>query len=256
MSKPSTGGRLYLVPMPLGPGDPAACLPASALAVIARLRRFIAEDARTARRILSQLPLVAPIQSILFDELNEHTPTSGLQALLEPLRAGEDVGLVSEAGCPVVADPGAALVGMAHGAGVRVVPLVGPSAPLLALMASGLSGQSFRFHGYLPVDAVARRQAIQAIERDSSESGCTHLFIETPYRNLQMFSALLDALAPATSLAVCADLTTETELVITKAVAFWKSDHRPPAIDRRPAVFLVSAACPATANGRRPRRSP
>ena len=254
MTSFTQAGRLYLVPMPLGPVEPASCLPAVALAVIARLGRFIAEDARTARRILGRLPLAAPIQAIAFDELNEHTPPSALRALLDPLHAGEDVGLVSEAGCPVVADPGAALVSLAHAVGIKVVPLVGPSSPLLALMASGLSGQSFHFHGYLPVDAAPRRQAILALERDSSATGCTHLFIETPYRNLQMLSALLETLGPETSLAVCADLTTETEIVLSQTVSRWKSGLLP-AIDRRPAVFVVSAARPS-APARRPRRSP
>lgn len=255
MSQSRSSGRLYLVPMPLGPGEPSACLPASALQVIARLHRFIAEDARTARRILSRMTLAAPIQSLTFSELNEHTPPSALSDLLEPLRTGEDVGLVSEAGCPVVADPGAALVALAHSRGIGVVPLVGPSAPLLALMASGLSGQSFRFHGYLPVDPAARKSAIQALERDSLSTGCTHLFIETPYRNLQMLAALLGTLAPETALAVCADLTCETEIVISRPVSAWKSFPSPD-IDRRPAVFVVSAARSASAPARRSRRSP
>jgi len=253
MSQAPSSGRLYLVPMPLGPAEPATCLPASALAVIGRLHRFIAEDARTARRILSRLTLAAPIQSLAFSELNEHTPPSALSTLLEPLLAGEDVGLVSEAGCPVIADPGAALVALAHAQGIAVVPLVGPSAPLLALMASGLSGQSFRFHGYLPVDGTARKAAIQALERDSINTGCTHLFIETPYRNLQMLAALLATLGPDTALAVCADLTSETEIVLSRSVSAWKSAP-PPDIDRRPAVFVVSAARPTTASARRSRR--
>lgn len=254
MSAATSPGRLYLVPMPLGPGDPATSLPASALAVVAKLRRFVAEDARTARRVLSRMSLAVPVQALVFSELNEHTPQAALSALLEPLRAGEDVGLVSEAGCPVVADPGAPLVSLAHAAGIPVVPLVGPSAPLLALMASGLSGQSFRFHGYLPVDGFARKQAIQAIERDSGSTGCTHLFIETPYRNLQMLAALVETLGPETALAVCADLTTEAEIVISRPVSRWRSTATPD-IDRRPAVFVVSAARPS-APARRSRRLP
>jgi 16S rRNA (cytidine1402-2'-O)-methyltransferase len=255
MSVAQGSGRLYLVPMPLGPEDPSGCLPATALAVVGRLHRFVAEDARTARRTLSRMRLAAPIQSLAFSELNEHTPPSALAALLAPLHAGEDVGLVSEAGCPVVADPGAALVALAHAQGIPVVPLIGPSAPLLALMASGLSGQSFRFHGYLPVEAPARKLAIQALERDSIGTGCTHLFIETPYRNLQMLSALLVTLAPETALAVCADLTCETEVVISRAVSDWKSAPLPD-LDRRPAVFVVSAARSANGPARRSRRSP
>lgn len=255
MSQMQSSGRLYLVPMPLAPGEPAAHLPATALQVIGRLERFIAEDARTARRVLSRMSLAAPVQALTFSELNEHTPASALSALLEPLLAGEDVGLVSEAGCPVVADPGAALVALAHEQGIKVVPLVGPSAPLLALIASGLSGQSFRFHGYLPVDPSAKKLAIQALERDSISTGCTHVFIETPYRNLQMLSALLATLAPDTALAVCADLTGETEIVISRPVSAWRSAPSPD-IDRRPAVFVVSAARSTIATVRRSRRSP
>lgn len=245
-------GTLFLVPMPLGPGDLRQCLPQDALTTVARLTHFIAEDARTARRVLSRLPLDTPIRDIEFGELNEHTPAGDLEGLLAPLLAGIDVGLVSEAGCPVIADPGAAVVARAHERGIRVVPLIGPSAPLLALMGSGLSGQAFRFHGYLPVDAVARRQRLVAIEQDAARNHCTHLFIETPYRNDQMFAAILECCQPATRLAVCVDLTLPTESIVTRTVAAWRNTPKPD-LDRRPAVFVIAAA-PATGSGRRNRR--
>ncbi|MCU0490620.1 MAG: SAM-dependent methyltransferase [Chloroflexaceae bacterium] len=175
-------GRLFLVPMPLGDVSPAGALPPATVSVIVGLGHFVAESARTARRFLTQLPLSAPVQSLVIEELNEHTPPAAVHALLAPLLAGHDVGLVSEAGCPVVADPGSNLVRAAHAAGIPVTPLVGPSAPLLALMASGLGGQAFRFAGYLPQDAPARRTAILERQKEARQ-GVTQIFIETPYRN-------------------------------------------------------------------------
>jgi 16S rRNA (cytidine1402-2'-O)-methyltransferase len=245
-------GTLYLVPMPLGSGDLHACLPQDALATVARLTRFIAEDARTARRVLTKLPLDTPIRDVEFGELNEHTRPADLAGLLTPLLAGTDVGLVSEAGCPVIADPGAAVVALAHEHGIRVAPLIGPSAVLLALMGSGLSGQAFRFHGYLPVDPQARRQRIVAIEQDSARSDCTHLFIETPYRNDQMLGSLLECCQPSTRLSVCVDLTLPTEAIVTRAIVDWRNSPRPD-LDRRPAVFVLAAPRP-TGPARRTRR--
>lgn len=247
-----TRGTLYLVPMPLGSGDLRTCLPQESLTTVARLTRFVAEDARTARRVLTKLPLDTPIRDVAFGELNEHTRAGDLQELLAPLLAGTDIGLVSEAGCPVIADPGAALVALAHECGVRVVPLIGPSAVLLALMGSGLSGQAFRFHGYLPVDPQARRQRIVAIEQDSARSDCTHLFIETPYRNDQMLGSLLECCQPSTRLAVCADLTLPTESIVARTIANWRNGPRPD-LDRRPAVFVLAAPRP-TGPARRTRR--
>lgn len=248
----ATHGTLYLVPMPLGSGDLRTCLPQDALVTVARLSRFIVEDARTARRVLSKLPLDTPIREVGFGDLNEHTRPGDLENLLAPLLAGTDVGLVSDAGCPVIADPGAAVVALAHEHGIRVAPLIGPSAVLLALMGSGLSGQAFRFHGYLPVDPQARRQRIVAIEQDSARSDCTHLFIETPYRNDQMLGSLLECCQPSTRLSVCVDLTLPTEAIVTRTIADWRTGQRLE-LDRRPAVFVLAAPRP-TAPARRTRR--
>lgn len=248
----SRTGRLYLVPMPLGDVSPANALPPATISVIASLGHFVAESARTARRFLTQLPLDAPVQSLVIEELNEHTAPGAVRALLAPLLAGHDVGLVSEAGCPVVADPGANLVRAAHAARLPVIPLVGPSAPLLALMASGLGGQAFRFAGYLPQDASERRAAILERQKEARQ-GVTQVFIETPYRNEALLRTLLETCDPDVLLSVAADLTLPTETVLTKAILDWRDMTRP-SFDRRPAVFVLGTAREVSAAGRSPRR--
>ncbi|MEI7969835.1 MAG: SAM-dependent methyltransferase [Betaproteobacteria bacterium] len=233
-------GRLYLVPMPLGDMSPEECLPVSTLRVVGSLRHFIAENARTARRFLTRVPLAAPIRELVIEELNEHTPTGAIPALLQAVLAGMDAGLVSEAGCPVVADPGAGLVALAHRRGVQVIPLIGPSAPLLALMASGLSGQSFRFAGYLPQEPTARDAALVQLDEDARRNRCAQIFIETPYRNATMLEAILLNCRRDTLLAVAIDLTLPTEEVITRPVRDWIASPRP-SLHRRPAVFVIGA---------------
>jgi len=238
--------------MPLGDVSPAGALPPATVAVIVGLGHFVAENARTARRFLTQLPLNAPVQSLAIEELNEHTPPGAVRALLAPILAGHDVGLVSEAGCPVVADPGSNLVRAAHAAGIPVVPLVGPSAPLLALMASGLGGQAFRFSGYLPQDPPGRRAAILDRQKEARQ-GVTQVFIETPYRNEALLRTLLETCDPDVVLSVAADLTLPTETVVTRAVLDWRNTARP-SFDKRPAVFVLGASREVSAAGRSPRR--
>lgn len=240
-------GRLYLVPMPLGAVPPSEALPPATVSVIVGLGHFVAESARTARRFLTQLPLAAPVQSLAIQELNEHTPTQFVRSLLAPLLAGHDVGLVSEAGCPVVADPGANLVRAAHSAGITVIPLVGPSAPLLALMASGLGGQAFRFCGYLPQEPAARRVAILERQKEA-RLGVSQVFIETPYRNEALLRSLLETCDPDLLLCVAADLTLPAEAVVTRIIADWRVQPRP-AFERRPAVFVLGATLAVTAAG-------
>ncbi|UCV16837.1 SAM-dependent methyltransferase [Quatrionicoccus australiensis] len=233
-------GILYLIPVPLGPTAPQESLPANVLTVIHPLTHFVVEQAKTARAFLKAAGTAKPLQELLLEELNEHTKDAALDRLLEPLRAGHDVGLLSEAGCPAVADPGANLVALAQKENIRVVPLIGPSSLLLALMASGLNGQRFAFQGYLPAKEADRSKTLRELEAESRKRMQTQLFIETPYRNRAMFDAILQACQPATRLTVATDLTLPGESVITKTIAQWKK-QTPPEIERRPTVFLLLA---------------
>ena len=248
-------GTLYLIPVPLGDlaqDDPAAALPAPALATVRALRHFVVEHAKTARAFLKRVEMPVPLQELRLAELNEHTPEPAISALLEPLEQGHDLGLLSEAGCPAVADPGAELVARAQARGLRVIPLIGPSSLLLALMASGLNGQRFAFHGYLPIPTDAREKAIQELERESRQKNQTQTFIETPYRNDALFSTLLRCGHPDTRLCLATDLSLTTERIRTRTLAEWRRQP-PPDLARRPTVFLLlSAATPRqTLKGRR-----
>jgi len=242
-------GKLYLIPAPLGDSVLENILPPGVRDIAARLDTFIVEHPKTARAFLKQVPTQTPLQQLNLLVLDEHTPESELSALLEPLRAGKDVGLISEAGCPAVADPGSNLVRLAHQHGIRVVPLVGPSSILLSLMASGLSGQRFAFHGYLPVDKAERKSRLQALEQAARSQDETQIFIETPYRNRQMLEAILECCSNDTSLCVATDVSLATEMILTKPVAEWKKLL--PEIDKRPTVFLLHA--PGAAKKTKPR---
>ena len=213
---------LYLIPVPLGPVSPEACLPPDTLAVARRLDSFVVERAKTARAHLKAMGHPLPLQQIEMHELNEHTPASEIDALLAPLVAGRDVGLLSEAGCPAVADPGANLVRAAHRAGIPVAPLVGPSSILLALMASGLGGQHFAFHGYLPAKEPERNQNIRELEKAARRDRSTQLFIETPYRSAVLLDALATTLSPDTLVSVAADLSLPGQTISTQRAAAWR----------------------------------
>lgn len=215
-------GTLYLIPVPLGPVAPDTCLPPDTLAVARRLDHFVVERAKTARAHLKAMGHPLPLQSIAMQELNEHTPTSAIADLLAPLVAGHDLGLLSEAGCPAVADPGANLVRAAHAAGITVVPLVGPSSILLALMASGLGGQRFAFHGYLPAKEPERSRSIQALEKAARRDRATQLFIETPYRAAVLLDALAATLSPAMLISVGADLGLPGQFIRTQRAQDWR----------------------------------
>jgi len=233
-------GTLYLIPVPLGPTAPQESLPANVLAVVRPLTHFVVEQAKTARAFLKAAGTDLPLQELLLQELNEHTKANELDRLLEPLRAGHDVGLLSEAGCPAVADPGANLVALAQAENIRVVPLIGPSSLLLALMASGLNGQRFAFQGYLPAKEVERTKMLRDLESESKKRQQTQIFIETPYRNRAMFDAILQSCQPTTRLTVATDLTMPGESVLTRSITAWKK-QTPPEIERRPTVFLLLA---------------
>lgn len=233
-------GTLFLIPVPLGPVPPAEALPAPVLAQVKPLQHFIVEQAKTARAFLKAVGTDHPLQSLDLQELNEHTRRDELERLLAPLQAGRDVGLLSEAGCPAVADPGADLVALAQQAGIRVVPLVGPSSILLALMASGLNGQRFAFHGYLAAKEPDRQKELRDLETESRKRKQTQIFIETPYRNRQMLETILKTCQPQTRIAVATDLTLPGETILTRTVATWKK-QTPPDLERRPTVFLMLA---------------
>ncbi|MBU6291296.1 MAG: SAM-dependent methyltransferase [Burkholderiales bacterium] len=241
-------GTLYLIPNALGEGALDTVIPDPVRARTASLQYFIAENAKSARAFLKQVnathPLQQPLQETHISELNVNTPAEQLPGLLTPLRQGHDVGLLSEAGVPAVADPGADIVGLAHREGITVKPLVGPSSLLLALMASGLNGQSFAFHGYLPTDADARAARIRQLEQRSRQEKQTQMVIETPYRNEAMLQALASTCAPTTLICVATDLTLDTESVRTCSAQQWQKEiaaGKMPAFRKRPSVFLLLA---------------
>ena len=231
-------GRLYLVPNLLGVVPPEEVLPQRTIEVARALNYFVVETPKAARQFIKSLRTVRPIQSIDFATLDINTPPERVPQMLEPAFNGADLGLLSDAGCPGVADPGALLVAAAHRAGLRVVPLVGPSAVLLALMAAGMNGQQFAFHGYLPVPAEARIKALRALDEAVARNGVTQIYIETPYRNDAMLAATLAACRATTELCVAADLTLPTEQVIRRPIAKWRDAART-SLSRRPAIFLL-----------------
>ena len=246
-------GTLYLIPNTLGPTEAAPhalshILPEQVQHIASKLDYFVAENAKTARAFLKLVaidhPLALPLQEIRIAELNVNTPPQALAALLAPLLEGRDAGLVSEAGVPAVADPGADLVRLAHQHGVPVRPLVGPSSLLLAVMASGLNGQSFAFNGYLPTDAGQRAKRIQQLEQRSRSENQTQLLIETPYRNGAMLEALVASCQPGTLVCVATDLSLATETVCTQTAAKWKAQlaaGNAPDFHKKPTVFLFLA---------------
>lgn len=230
-------GTLYLIPTPLGDTPLDRVLPAETRRVAAGLDTFVVEHPKTARTFLKQLPTATPLQRLTLLELNEHTRDSELEGLLRPLLDGQDMGLLSEAGCPAVADPGADLVRLAHARGVTVRPLVGPSSILLALMGSGLVGQRFAFHGYLPVKPVERARALRDLEARAEKDDAAQVFIEAPYRNPAMLEGIVSACRGDTLLSVACDLTLETECIVTRRVEDWRGNF--PDLNRRPCVFLI-----------------
>lgn len=233
-------GRLFLLPAWLSEDTPPeAVVPGPVLERIRALDTFVVESAKSARAYLAACGHPRPLRELALSELNEHTPAASVPALLDPALAGKDLGLLCEAGLPAIADPGAALVAAAHARGIAVVPMVGPSSIPLALMASGLGGQRFRFLGYLPAAAAERRVKIAAIERDSARDGETQVFIETPYRNDALLADLIATCRGATRVAVAASLTSAEEWIRVDRVEAWRV--RPATIGKRPAIFLLLA---------------
>jgi 16S rRNA (cytidine1402-2'-O)-methyltransferase len=233
-------GRLYLVPNLLGVVEPASVLPVRTIDVARRLRYFVVENAKPARQFLKTLGPATPLQELHIAEIGEAPSPSQSTQLLAPLRSGQDVGMLSDAGCPGVADPGAVLVAAAHRERLVVTPLVGPSAVLLALMASGMNGQGFTFNGYLPAKPAPRNDAIVRLETSSRQTGYAQLFIETPYRNVALLEALCAACRDNTRLCVAVDLTTDIESVETRSVGEWRGESFA-RYAKRPAMFVLQA---------------
>ncbi len=227
-----------MVPNLLGLVPPAQVLPERTIEVARALEHFVVETPKAARQFLKSLGLTRPLQSIRFETLDVDTPIERVPSLLAPALAGKDLGVLSDAGCPGVADPGALLVAAAHRAGVQVVPLVGPSAILLALMAAGMNGQRFAFHGYLPVASEARIAALEALDVAVAQTGVTQIAIETPYRNDALLAAALATCRPGTELCLAIDLTLPSEQIVRRTIAQWRDAARIE-LNRRPAIFLL-----------------
>ncbi len=232
----TTKGKLYMIPQTLGDTSSLDHLSPLVKQTILKLDYFVIENEKAGRRFIKRICPEKPQSELKLQSLNKFTKPHEIQAMLAPCLDGHSVGMISDAGCPGVADPGAVLVAEAHKSGIKVVPLVGPSSILLALMGSGMNGQSFSFHGYLPIDKNQRKRSIRDLEKDSQEKQQTQLFIETPYRNNDMLDALLQALHPTTRLCIACDLNLDTEYISTMPVAQWVKNK--PNLHKRPCIFL------------------
>lgn len=230
---------LFLFPVPIGNDDVTFSLPQANLALLAQCHTFIVEELRSARRFLKRAGYPHPIDDTTFLLLNEHTSPEEITHYLDPLDRGEDIGLLSEAGLPCVADPGALVTSMAQARGASIVPLVGPSSLMLALMASGLNGQQFAFHGYLPVDRSQRIAAIRSLEQNALRNGQTQIFIEAPYRNNQMLQALADTCHHDTRICVACDITLPTQTIRTLSAYRWRNEREKINLHKRNTVFLI-----------------
>jgi 16S rRNA (cytidine1402-2'-O)-methyltransferase len=235
--KADSSGRLFLIPTTLGENEPLEVLPISIKQAIEHIDYYIVENEKSARRFIKKISSGKSQPGLHISVLNKFTEAEEVPRFLEPCSLGYDIGIISEAGCPGVADPGAQVVQLAHEKGVQVVPLVGPSSIILALMASGMNGQNFAFNGYLPIDAADRKNAIKRLEKISRDSGQSQLFMETPYRNDKLLAELIKVLHSDTRLCVACDITMPTEYIATKTAADWKK-HRVE-MHKRPAIFIV-----------------
>lgn len=233
----SSYGKLYLLPVPLSDNTENNYIPEYNISLIRQLKYFIAEDAKTARRFLKWFGY-APIENAEILILNEHTKNNEISALLQKLLEGCDVGLMSDAGCPGIADPGAAVVKQAHQKGIRVIPLAGPSSIVLSIMASGFNGQNFAFTGYLPIDKVQKSKKLKDLEALARSQKQAQFFIETPYRNMQLLEAMLETLQPQTLVFIGKDITSAGQILISKTVAEWKSSTLPD-LNKIPTVFGI-----------------
>lgn len=231
-------GKIYMLPCPISEGNPYEVLPESNRKVMASIDYFIVENVRTARRFLSAAKIGRPIEELEFAECSEHTSEMEVEPLLKPVLEGRDCGIISEAGLPGVADPGADVVAAAQRRGIEVVPLVGPSSLMMALMASGQNGQSFAFNGYLPIKPAERARAIKNFERRALTENQSQIFIETPYRNDKLFAEMVATLGTATRLTVAVDITSPTQMIRTQSVGEWRGSAKPD-LHKRPAIFII-----------------
>jgi 16S rRNA (cytidine1402-2'-O)-methyltransferase len=233
-------GQIYLIPCPLGEVPPMTVLPLSVLKVIETTNHFVVEHEKNARRFIKAICPQKKQAELQLTTINKFTDASEIPDLILPCLDGFDLGIISDAGCPGVADPGAEIVNLAHKHGIKVVPLTGPSSILLALMGSGLNGQKFAFHGYLPIDKMERKQAIKHLEKLSQQENQTQIFIETPYRNNQLLEALIKTLKPDTRLCIACNLTLEDEFILTQEVRRWHpSGHE---LHKKPSIFMFLAS--------------
>lgn len=230
---------LYLFPTPLSDGHIQDVIPERNIEVTLSLTHFIVEEVRTARRFMRKFGYTGNFDEISFYVLNEHTPETEMKSIIEPLIDGHNMGLLSEAGLPCVADPGSQIVKLAHQNQIQVIPLSGPSSIFMALMASGFNGQQFRFLGYLPIDKNKRTTSIKNLEKDALSNHTTQIFIETPYRNISLFSDLINVCQPDTLLCIACNLTAENESIQTKSIRQWKNIK--PDIQKQNCVFLISS---------------
>ena len=228
---------LYLIPTSLGDTAFEKILPANNTVIVSAIKHFIVEDVRTARRFLKKTNPAINIDELTFYTLNQHTSPEAISDFLKPLHNGYDVGVISEAGCPAIADPGADVVAIAQRCGFKVVPLVGPSSILLALMASGFNGQSFAFVGYLPIQPADRAKALKKLESRVYAESQSQLFIETPYRNMKMLEEIINICRPDTKLCVAVDITLDSEFIQTKSLKDWKKQL--PDLNKRPCIFIL-----------------
>jgi 16S rRNA (cytidine1402-2'-O)-methyltransferase len=233
----SPKGKLYLIPTTLGENEPLEVLPISIKRVIEAVDYYIVENEKTTRRFIKKISPRKSQPGLHIQVLNKYTEVGTLPSFLQPCLEGLNVGVVSEAGCPGIADPGADIVRLAHQKNIQVVPLVGPSSIILALMASGLNGQNFAFNGYLPIDTSERKKAIKSLEKKSLDNNQSQIFIETPYRNDKLFAELLKNLSNNTQLCVACEITLTTESIMTKSVSDWK--QRTVQLNKRPAIFII-----------------
>lgn len=232
-------GKLYLIPTTLGDNEPLEVLPISIKRTIENINYFIVENEKTARRFIKKISSKKSQGALNIESLNKFTEPEMIPTFLQPCLEGKDVGIISEAGCPGIADPGADVVRIAHEKNIKVVPLVGPSSILLALMASGFNGQNFAFNGYLPIESSERKSAIKKLEKLSKDTGQSQLFIETPYRNDKLFADLCKTLNPYTSVCVACDITLPTEYITTKRVKDWSNEKLD--LHKRPTIFALQA---------------